>query len=159
MTRRKIRLGFIYGGDIIGIRSLFPGNSAGLASTAASYIKSRPWPTSSLDSHCYPSGSPCSVPSQPALPCTTSELLLSCLCATHPFPPPPFMAALHLPHMPTFQVKWTLLQSRRGDRSQSPGSMSEDQGLVWTLQTWDSLQIVALNQGALKINSGAFKNR
>ena len=42
MTRRKIRLGFIYGGDIIGIRSLFHGNSAGLASTAASYMKSRP---------------------------------------------------------------------------------------------------------------------
>ena len=69
------------------------------------------------------------------------------------------MAVLHLPHMPTFQLKWTLLQSRRGDRSRSPGSVSEDQGLVWTLQTGDSLQIVALNQGALKINSGAFKNR
>ena len=51
---KKIGLGFMYTGDVTGIRCLLPGNASGLAYPTA------PW-------YSLP-GSLCSVPSQPALP-------------------------------------------------------------------------------------------
>lgn len=73
------------------------------------------------------------------------------------------MLALHLPHIPTFQLKWPF--SSQGEvieaRGQDPGPrglLGPVRVVLWTLQTWDSLQNVALNLSTLSISSGAFKN-
>lgn len=151
MKKRKIGLGFIYRGEVTGIRCLLPGKTSGLASPPK------------LHSTLHQAA--CAQPHHLALSPSRAQLL---------FPPcVPFILLFSPPRKPSFPVcpspspcihsssdgpcsrQGKLIEARaQGVCGPRPRGLHE---LIRLVQTWDFFWNVVLNQGALRTNLGVLK--